>query len=332
MQTSCETRERFVDGTVPAHPSSMSLPAIQLPHPANEEVATALERTADLLEVQHANPHRVRSYRDAAATLRGLEADVAQLFAAEGERGLLALPHVGPSLAAAIAQLLTRGRFALLERLEGEVSPQALFASVPGIGEELARRIVDELHSGSLEELEIAAHDGRLDAVPGFGPRRVRLLRMELAALLSRSPRRRPRVLGGSRPRALVEPSVMELLEVDRIYRERAAAGQLAKIVPRRFNPRNVAWLPILHLDRDGWSFTALYSNTARAHQLGHTRDWVVIHFERDGDEGQCTVVTEHHGADAGLRVVRGRERECAAHYRDHPAPPPKLPVPSLEG
>ena len=61
-----------------------------------------------------------------------------------------------------------------------------------------------------------------------------------------------------------------------------------------------------------GWRFTALYSNTARAHDLGKEHDWVVVTFHGpDGLEGQCTVVTETRGELAGSRVVRGREAEC---------------------
>jgi putative hydrolase len=83
-------------------------------------------------------------------------------------------------------------------------------------------------------------------------------------------------------------------------------------IAPRRFNPSNEAWLPILHTERDGWHFTALFSNTGRAHDLGRTRDWVVIYFYNDQhEEGQHTVVTETRGSLIGMRVVRGREAEC---------------------
>ena len=94
-------------------------------------------------------------------------------------------------------------------------------------------------------------------------------------------------------------------------------------MVPRRFNPSGTAWLPILHAERGGWSFTALFSNTARAHALGRTNDWVVIFCERDGVERQCTVVTEITGPLRGRRVVRGREQDCRQHYeRDtHAAP-----------
>ena len=69
-----------------------------------------------------------------------------------------------------------------------------------------------------------------------------------------------------------------------------------------------------MHREKNGWSFTAHYSNTARAHALGATRDWGVISFERDGHEDQCTVVTERSGLLAGQRVVRGREAACARH------------------
>ena len=117
---------------------------------------------------------------------------------------------------------------------------------------------------------------------------------------------------------ALAEPpEVAALLEIDREYRDKAAAGRLPKIAPKHFNPAGEAWLPVLHARHAGKHFTALFSNTARAHELGRTRDWVVIYFYDDHHrEGQCTVVSETRGALAGKRVVRGREPECLAHYR----------------
>jgi hypothetical protein len=65
--------------------------------------------------------------------------------------------------------------------------------------------------------------------------------------------------------------------------------------------------------------FTALFSNTARPHELRKVRDWVVIYFHSDsGGEAQRTVVTEPL---AGQRVVRGRERECLGVYETAPTP-----------
>jgi hypothetical protein len=112
------------------------------------------------------------------------------------------------------------------------------------------------------------------------------------------------------------EPPLEAVLDVDREYRTKAQAGQLPRITPRRFNPQGKAWLPVLHVRRGSWHFTALYSNTARAHELGREHDWVVMYFyDGDHNERQCTVVTETRGPLVGRRVVRGRERECRDWY-----------------
>ncbi len=289
------------------------------PELANEDIADVLDRTADLLDAQDANPFRVRAYRDAASTVRAAGRSIAAVARDDGETGLEELPGIGKSLASAIEELVATGRLGMLERLQGEVSPEGLFKVVPGIGEDLAGRIHHELGVETLEELELAANDGRLAGVPGFGPRRVRAVRETLDAMLRRSSRRRARLArdqdsDGPEDR----PSVAALLAVDAEYREKAEAGELRKIAPRRFNPEGKAWLPIYHAERDGFSFTALYSNTARAHELEKTRDWVVVYFARDGRESRCTVVTEHQGRLEGKRVVRGREAECLDHYADH--------------
>ncbi|GBD44368.1 DNA polymerase/3'-5' exonuclease PolX [bacterium HR40] len=277
----------------------------------NRRIADRLRQAAELLEAQGANPFRVKAYRDAAATVETLDRDVGEILEEQGLEGLERLPRIGRSLAAAIEEMVRTGRWAQLERLKGAVDPVALFASVPGLGPELARRIHDTLGIDTLEELELAAHDGRLLEVRGIGPERAAMLRAVLAETLARTRRRGPR----QRPRE--EPDVATLLDVDAEYRSKAEAGRLPRIAPRRFNPTGEAWLPVLHTQRGPWHFTALYSNTALAHQLGTVRDWVVIYFHRDGEaeEGQRTVVTETRGPLAGRRVVRGREGECRAHY-----------------
>jgi DNA polymerase (family X) len=70
-----------------------------------------------------------------------------------------------------------------------------------------------------------------------------------------------------------------------------------------------------MHAKREGWDFTVLFSNTAQAHKLEKTDDWVVIYFERDGKEHQHTIVTETKGSLEGKRVVRGREAESRKYY-----------------
>ena len=279
----------------------------------NQHVAERLREAAELLEQQQANPFRVGAYRRAAETVAGLDEDVAALLEREGIEGLDALPGIGSVLAQAIAQMVRTGRWAQLERLRGAIAPEQLFRSIPGLGPELARRIHEHLDVDTLEALELAAHDGRLEQVPGIGPRRTAMLRATLVGMLARTqPARRQHV---------VEPGADLLLDVDREYREKAERGALPKIAPRRFNPTGEAWLPILHTERADWHFTAVFSNTRRAHELARVHDWVVIYFHRDsGPEGQRTIVTETRGPLAGSRVIRGREAECLAQLDFGPA------------
>ena len=294
----------------------------------NQEIADFLERIADLLESQDANRYRVQAYRRAAVSIRMHPRQLVELLDEGGVEAVDALPTIGPTIAAHVAELAHRGGLTLLDRLEGEVTPEQLFGTIAGMGPELARRVHQKLAIETLEELEQAAHDGRLDSVRGFGPRRVRAVRDQLSAILGRSARHRARRsawLETRSPELVPRPDVATLLAVDADYRERSASGNLRAIAPRRFNPERKAWLPILHTERDGWQITALFSNTARAHELGRTHDWVVLFYERNGDSGQCTVVTETHGPFAGQRVVRGRERECSMTGMARGERPPTL-------
>jgi len=220
-------------------------------------------------------------------------------------------------LAPASAEMLTRGRGAQLDRLRGDVDADAVFRTIPGVGPELARRLHESLGVDSLEALELAAHDGRLERVPRVGARRAAAIRAALTQMLDRSRAlRRPRMPVNL---AAEQPSVETLLDVDREYRAAAAADTLPKIAPRRFNPKGEAWLPVLHTRRGDWHFTALCSNTARAHELGRVHDWVVVYAEdKDHAERQYTVVTATTGPLAGRRVVRGREDECRTWDERH--------------
>jgi hypothetical protein len=267
----------------------------------NARIAATFLRVAELLEEQGASPHRVRAWRDGAQAVREHPRELADVFRDHGRVGLEAVPHIGPRLAVTIIELVKTGGCAALARLDGDAIHT--LERVPGMGPRLAERVHRTLGIETLEELELAAHDGRLARVEGFGARRIAAVRDLLAA---RFARRRPEGPEAGRP------PVGLLLEIDRLYREAATAGTLPTIAPRRFNPRHEAWLPILHLERDGWSFTAMFSNTELAHRLDRTRDWVIVTYHQPhGPEGQATIVTERRGASRGLRTVRGREHAC---------------------
>jgi DNA polymerase (family 10) len=275
-------------------------------HTINLHVAGRLEEASRLLREHGADPYRVRAYRRAAMSVRSSGRPVDELFRLQGLDGLKALRGVGDGIARAIRDLIVHGRLPMLDRLRGESDPVALLTSVPGIGFRLADRLHEELGLETLADLEMAAHDGRLETIAGFGDKRLAGIRDTLAHRLGRL--RKP-------PTAAPPPPVAELLDVDREYRQQAAAGRLPRVAPRRFNPSRAAWLPVLHTRRGRRAYTVLFSNTARAHRAGKTDDWVVLYEDEGGDERLHTVITANHGPLAGWRVVAGREAECEAYY-----------------
>ena len=281
----------------------------------NAEIAAVLDEVAEMLTAEAADSFRSRAYRRAAEVIRTWPSSVADCYARHGATGLTELPGVGAGIARALGELLATGRLGMLDRRTHAPCERAL-ASVPGIGPVLARRVHRRLGIHNLEDLETAAHDGRLARVPGFAARRVRGVCETLAGRFGRHRR-----AGAAAPPPPLP--VAELLDVDREYRDAAARGALVRIAPRRFNPEHTAWLPVLRTARGPRRYTALFSNTPRAHELGTTHDWVVLYVDDGRGEREATVVTETQGALAGCRVVRGREAECAAHYttsHDHGA------------
>jgi DNA polymerase (family 10) len=281
----------------------------------NDDVAGRLEEVARLFAAQGANRFRVRAYERAAQTIRQLPRPVSEILDRDGLEGLRALPGVGDSIARAVRDLVTRGRLAMLDRLRGESDPIEVLTTVPGIGRKLSDRLYHDLGIETLEELEAAAHDGRLERMSGLGAKRLAGIRDSLAHRLGRV---RPPVVAANGV-----PSISEILDVDAEYRHKAAAGELVKIAPRRFNPSGETWLPVLHTTRGPRHYTALFSNTALAHRLGRTNDWVVVYWDNGRGERQSTVVTANRGR-GDERIVRGREREVARQpFRPSDSPKP---------
>jgi DNA polymerase (family 10) len=282
----------------------------------NQDITRRLQEVAQLLEDQGANRFRVQAYRAAAETIERLAVPAAEIAQQQGTDGLQALPGIGVSLARSIHTLVVTGRLPMLDRLRGRMDPISLLASIPGIGPALGHRLHDELHIETLEQLEIAAHDGRLTEVGGIGPKKLQGIIDSLTARLGRVRQRPGRTAG--HPTA--EPPVEELLDVDREYREAAHAGRLQRIAPHRFNPTGEAWLPIIHTQRGTRHYSAMFSNTALAHRLKKTQDWVILYYDDDHGERQCTVITSHQAPFSGKRIVRGREEDCAACYQSREA------------
>jgi DNA polymerase (family 10) len=285
----------------------------------NEQLAQRLSEIADLLDAQSANLFRRHAYRAAAETIRRLTRPVWQILSEEGTAALTRLPGIGTSIARTLKRLNETGRAPLLEQLRASFGPEEKLATVPGIGPKTAASIHSVLGIDTLSDLQAAAYDGRLTRVPGIGRKRLQAVRESLAGRFR--PRGRvakSRITGSESKNVSKSHSlrlVADLLSVDQAYRDRAQADELLRVAPRRFNPNHEAWLPILETERLGRRYKAMYSNTARAHEMDTVRDWVVIFREGADEGGQWTVVTSKFGKLCGRRIVRGLERECAEHY-----------------
>ncbi|HJZ28661.1 MAG TPA: nucleotidyltransferase domain-containing protein, partial [Streptosporangiaceae bacterium] len=134
----------------------------------NEEFAGLLREYAELTQITGGDVFRARNYEKAARSVRGWGEDISQLDA----KGLRAIPGVGASIAAKIAEYLATGRIAALDELRAKIPAGVLeLTRVPGLGPKRALQLNHDLGVSSVDELAAAVKAGRLEGLAGFGPR-----------------------------------------------------------------------------------------------------------------------------------------------------------------
>lgn len=154
----------------------------------NRRIAEVFEEIADLLELEDANPFRIRAYRNGARTLRGEETPLAGLVAAG--IALPKLPGIGHDLGEKIVEIARSGDCQLLQRLHQEVpAGLAELLHLPGIGPKRVRQLYHELGVDSLSALQQALACGQVRQLAGFGPQLVERLRQALGSRAASEPR-----------------------------------------------------------------------------------------------------------------------------------------------
>jgi len=134
----------------------------------NADIAAIFEEIADLLEIQSANPFRIRAYRNAARIVGELSQEVPRLLEQGGD--LTELPGIGDDLAAKIKEIVSSGHCSLLDRLHTELPPAVTgLLKIPGLGPKRVKALYHDLDVQTIEQLHRAARDGRIRALPGFG-------------------------------------------------------------------------------------------------------------------------------------------------------------------
>ena len=135
---------------------------------ANEEIAGLLAEYAELTQITGGDVFRTRNYTKAARSVRGWPDDIGALDA----KALRAIPGVGASIAAKIAEYRDTGRIVALDELRNQIPPGVReLTRVPGLGPKRALQLSREIGVTSVDELAAAIAAGRLDGLAGFGAR-----------------------------------------------------------------------------------------------------------------------------------------------------------------
>jgi DNA polymerase (family 10) len=190
----------------------------------NADVAEIFERVANLLEIQDANPFRVRAYRNAARTVSSLARNIADMV--KNDEDLSELSGIGDDLAGKIEEIVNTGTLEQLLELEEEL-PRELneLMRIEGLGPKKIHALYEELGIESMEQLEAAAGNQKIRAVKGFGPKTEQSILEEIRRLKSKQEKRMPRIEAEQRAEPLLaylkKSKGVKIIEVAGSYRRR---------------------------------------------------------------------------------------------------------------
>ncbi|WP_296895690.1 DNA polymerase/3'-5' exonuclease PolX [Thiobacillus sp.] len=255
----------------------------------NADIAAVFEEIADRLEIQGANPFRIRAYRNAARTLGELPQEARALL--EKGEDLTRLPGIGDDLAAKVREIVDTGRCSLLERLRRELPPAVTeLLQIPGLGPKRVKALYHDLEVQTVEQLYRAARDGRIRALPGFGEKTELNILQAVEAHVSQARRFKLAVAAqytGTLTAFLqAVPGVAQVTVAGSFRRMRETVGDLDILVTA------AADSPVMQ------NFTA-YDEVADVRSAGSTRASVVL----------------KSGLQVDLRVVAKQAYGAALHY-----------------
>jgi DNA polymerase (family 10) len=255
----------------------------------NGEIAEYFTKVADFLEIEGANPFRVRAYRNAARTITGLANSITELIAAESD--LTQLSGIGKELSEKIREIVRTGRLAKLEELENRLPPGLHHVlKIPGLGPRKVKALYHALKIKGLEDLKKAAQEGRVRTIEGFGQKTEEKILKDIQRLIQSEKR-----TSWFTAEAIARP-LTDYLQQDHRLADITTAGSF------RRRKETVGDLDILISCRNASavmnSFTA-YEGVESVISKGDTRSSIVL----------------RSGLQVDLRVVPQESYGAALHY-----------------
>jgi DNA polymerase (family 10) len=255
----------------------------------NEDIAVIFEEIADLLEIENANPFRVRAYRNAARTIRNLSQELEDLAA--GGKDLTELPGIGKDLAGKIQEILKTGASKALNKLHRAVPPGVEdMLKLPGLGPKRVRTLYHEMGIKNLAQLETAAKKSHLQTFPGFGKKTEQTILEHISAFRTKEKRFLRNVA-----ERYAQP-LLAYLKKDKSVQEAVIAGSY------RRGRESVGDLDILisaEITADVMERFIKYEEVDRIVSRGSTRAAIIL---------KC-------GLQVDLRVVQEPDYGSALHY-----------------
>ena len=135
---------------------------------SNADLARTLARIGTMLEIDGANPFRVRAYKEGARVVENHGETLAAIAAEPG--ALEALPGIGKGIAQNIRELVATGHTEVLDELSKQYPDEVVgFTELQGLGPKRVKTLYETLGIKTRAALEKAAQAGKLSDLPGFG-------------------------------------------------------------------------------------------------------------------------------------------------------------------
>src|SRR5438445_3283416 len=211
----------------------------------NPDIARLFDEVADLLEIQDANPFRVRAYRNAARTIRDFPESLADLVRA-GTKDLTEIPGIGKDLAEKITEIVGTGALKLHRQLAAKLPAGLLdLLRIPGLGPKRVKLLHKKLKVKAAADLASALDAGRVRKLKGFGEK----MEEKIRAGLGQAQMTEHRLLlneAETQANALVEylkagGGVQEIAVAGSYRRRRETIGDLDVLVTSSDSPKVMA-------------------------------------------------------------------------------------------